>query len=242
MGAIAGDVIDQAFRELNLITIGRAPTAEEVGDTLPRLEALVSSLMGYELGAPLRLWHLPEAWDASLDPRHPLTPENLENTTVEPWQYLPPNVRVVVKGAGERTVYLPGSPPDGARLQVVDAGSTVTTLTLNANGLLVAGASTLAVVPASVNGTVWFFREDLGDWIQLPGSFLEGSEMPLPDEFDDLFVCGLALRISRRYGVAATEEVIQRYTDMLQRATNRYRMGGDPLSPAELRTLVRTTP
>lgn len=237
----AGEIIVQAFREGNFTPVGAASTAEELTEAIPRLNSLVFALLGEDVGEELREWTVPQAWSPAQEERHPLTPLTGETTTV-PYAYLPENVRVNVTITGTRTLYLPGIPSDGARFGVNNIGSSGVTLTLHANGRLIAGAAQLSGTPASFHGRSWMYRADLGNWIELVQLVNSASEIPFPEEYDDFFVTGLYMRLARRFGKEVSPEIAQRNESMLARIQRRYKARERPLSAAELREYMRRAP
>jgi hypothetical protein len=156
---------------------------------------------------------------------------------MDTWPYPPENSRLVVTITAPKTIYFPAEPTDGARMAYVDAGSTAA-LTINGSGRLVQG------VPAieGQGGTRrWFYRADQANWICLEQLQVEDT-VPLPPEFDDLFICGLVVRLAPRFKATVDAAITSRYTDMLERAKQRYTAGEKPKSAAEMRSLLRTTP
>lgn len=237
----AGEIIVQAFREGNFTPIGASSTAEELAESLPRLNSLVASLFGFELGEHYRDWPVPSAWTTAQEQRHPLTPLTETETTVS-WPYPPQNSRLLVSITAAKTVYFPPSPSDGARMALSDIGSAAVNITLDGNGRLIEGGTTKVDVPSNLHGSKWLYRADLSNWIALTSITASTDDMPLPEEFDDLFVTGLAMRLGPRYGVALEPAVAEKYKDMVARLLARYKDNSRPKTAAELRTLLRTTP
>lgn len=128
---------------------------------------------------------------------------------------------MIVSLTSAKTIYFPVNPQDGARISYVDVGSTAE-LTLDGNGRTIEGVTSISGTPPADGKRTWFYRADLGDWIQLK-TLVAADDMPLPEEFDDLFITGLAIRIAPRYGVKMDESVIARFVDMIGRAKHRYK-------------------
>lgn len=236
----AGVIIGEAFREGNFIPVGDAATAAQIAEALPRLNALVETLFGNEMGSPLRDWYTPTAWSAAEEQRHPLTPLTEDESTA-PWAYVPEGSRIVASIGSARTLYFPGNPRDGARMGVNNVGSAAATLTLDGNGRLIEGSTTRAATPAALHGSTWLYRADLSNWILLADITAEGTELPLPNEFDDLFVTGLCMRLAERYGADLRPSVSERHTDMVARFVKRYHPDSRLPSATELRAILRTT-
>jgi hypothetical protein len=234
----AGEIISQAFREPNLTPIGHVTTAAEIADALPRLNNLLFALFGVEIGGEYRNWHVLTVWTSAQEQRHPLTPLT-DTTSTAPWAYPPENSRLLVTISSARTIYFPALPSDGARMMFRDIGSSANP-TLHGSGQLIEGGLTLTDTPVNLDGAEWLYRGDLGGWIRLSPISAAGSVMPLPTEFDDFFVTGLATRLAPRFGIAPAAETVARYDEMRSRILSRYK--DRVRSAAELRSLIRTTP
>ncbi len=229
------EIIVQAFRDGNFVAVGEGTTAEELLEAVPRLNNFISSLFGIELGEALREWYAPQSWNPAAPLRYPLTPDGSGATSADPWIYPPANVRLLVKIADPRTIYFPASPNDGARMAYADAGSTGA-LTLHGNGRMIEGAASLLMNPATMNGRKWLYRADLGNWIELR-RLASMDAVPLPEEFDDLLVTGLIIRLASRYQTPADPTVIERHGDMLGRLKKRYKQSERMPSTMDLRSM-----
>jgi hypothetical protein len=236
------ELVVQAFREGNFTAVGETTTPEELLEAVPRLRNLISSLLGIELGEAYRDWFVPSEFNPAAPLRYPLTPTGTGVTSTEPWAYPPANVRLLVSVTAAQTIYFPASPSDGARMAYVDINSTGD-VTLHGNGRLIEGAASITTDiggdPAvSFSGRKWLYRADLGDWILLK-TLDKDDESPLPEEFDDLLVTGLAVRMAPRMGVKVDEMILGRYSDMLGRLKKRYKQSERIPSSAELRQAFR---
>lgn len=240
MSSTAGEIIVQAFREGNFVPIGHTSTAEELTEAIPRLNNLIFALFGNELGQEYRDWSVPNTWTAPQEQRHPLTPLT-ESVSSTPWAYPPHSSRLLVSVTTPRTLYFPAAPADGARMLFADIGSTAN-VTLHGNGRLIEGALSVVDTPAALDGRSWFYRADLANWIRLERITDAADELPFPEEFDDLFITGLCMRLGIRFGKPTDPRIEARYADMLARVVKRYREDSTPKSAAELRTILRTTP
>jgi hypothetical protein len=237
MATLVSEIVVQAFREGNFVAVGETTTQEELMEAVPRLNNLISALFGIELGEGFRDWYVPSEWDPAAPLRFPLTPTGTGAAAAEPWAYPAPNVRLLVKIDEPMTVYFPSTPSDGARMSYVDAGSSAD-ITIDGNGRLIEGAATLTEEPADLSGRKWLYRADLANWIKL-GVLSASDEVPLPEEFDDLLVCGLTIRLAPRFSVPVDETIKQRYVDMLDRLKKRYKQTERMPSSIELRSMFR---
>lgn len=211
----AAQIIQAAFREGNLIPVGKQPTTDQQTEALDRLNRLVRGILGYKMGENLCDWLVPQpqrtAPVAANYPQGPLA-KDLSSAS---YPY-PPNNRRIVYGGTNQTVYFPQNPNPGAQMAVVqgsgagDGGVAGNVLTLNGNGRTIEGSNTKTftfAVPATAPKR-WFYRDDLADWV-LVADMLVGDTLPYPQEFDDFFICALAKRLSGPYGKIIAKETVE---------------------------------
>lgn len=220
MSTAVSEIINQAFRDGNFVAVGEDPTAAEVAEAMPRLNNLIASLFGIELGEVVREWPVPTVWYPTAPLRSQLM--LMGESAAESWAYPPANVRLVVRITAPSTVYFPLDPQDGARIAYADVGSSAA-LTLNGNGRLIDGEEEITGSPPAEGNRTWLYRADLGNWIQLKNPLAADDEVPLPPEFDDLLVTGLAIRLGPRFGVKIDDTIIARFVDMSSRLKKRYK-------------------
>lgn len=242
MSTLVSEIVVQAFREGNFTSVGENTTAEELVEAIPRLRNLISSLFGTDIGEQLRDWFVPVSYVPEAPLRHPLTPSGTGETSGAPWIYPPQNSRLIVKLTEARTLYFPAYPNDGARMSYVDAGSTAGMVTLHGNSRKIEGAASITdgALALALAGRKWFYRADLADWIRIDEPLEAGDPIPLPEEFDDLFVCGLAIRLAPRFQVKIDDNTTARFTDMLDRAKKRYKQSERMPTTHELRQTFRS--
>lgn len=209
--AIASEVITAAYREGNLLSINASPTTAQQTEGLSRLNSLLPSVLGQEVGQELFSLTIGGEYDQG-----DLLPD-----------YLPENVRLVLNVAGAKTYKLHPNPYDGQRVAIVDAADNLTTynVTLNGNGRKIEGAATKVL---STNGQTreWFYRADLGDWKPLTSLALTDS-IPFPAEFDDYFIILLSMRLNPLYGQELQVTSAQWLQSMASRLEARYRRPRD---------------
>lgn len=118
-------IIQQGYREGNLITVGTQPTAAEQTEGLYRLNRLVDGIFGYELGENLEDWLFPSPQrTAPVAARYPQGPFITDTTLLGSqsssciYPYPPTNRRIVF-GAVTGTLYFPEKPEDGSRMALV---------------------------------------------------------------------------------------------------------------------------
>ena len=227
--ALASDIIQDAYREGNLIPVGAVPTDDENTEGLAMLNRAIVSVYGYELGENLLDWLFPApqrtAPVAANFPQAPvITLENAPSKYVYPY---PPANRRIVFGGVAGTLYFPESPEDGARMMLIngsgtgDDGTTGARITIDGNGRTIGGdptyTDTFPVSPA-----YWLYRADLGDWTLITDLDL-GDDMPFPEDFDDFWICFLNMRLAPRYDKVTSAETQKAGLDALKRLKTRYR-------------------
>jgi len=238
MDTLVSEIVVQAFREGNFTAVGETTTAEEMIEAVPRLRNFISSLFGLEIGEALRDWYVPHEHNPAQPLRHPLTPTGDGAVATQPWAWPAANARLLVTSTTPRTLYFHQQPNDGARMAFVDMGGG-SLVTLSGNGRLIEGAPILTALPSALNGRVWLYRADRAEWILLE-RLDENSRVPLPNEFDDLLVCGLCMRLAPRFSVKPDEVIVARYEDMVGRLRKRYKQSERMPSSAELRSTFRS--
>lgn len=202
MSITVSNLIQRAYRENNLIPIGKEPTEVEINESLEVYRSLVASYYGAQVGTLLQDWEAPPSPTSPQPSRFPNYPQK-PYVPIEVWVNPPPNVRIIYnQAAGAQTVYFPPNPNDGARVALVNVGdafSVTNTLTLQGNGRLIEGATSLTVNAPFTVEPVWQYVADSANWVRISELTLE-SENPFPAEFDDFSVAMLAIRRAPTYG------------------------------------------
>ena len=217
----AQTIIQRALRQENIVNIGYSPTTDEQTEYLALLNSLIQQIIGFELGELVYDWPVPPSPTAPYTVPNPNDPYG-DNSIPQSYPYPPVNVRVVTKLTAAQTVYMPQWPNDGSRLTVADAGSTFTTLTLDANGRLITGAATLAVDLASTPQRDFFYRADLADW-RLCSDLSLTDDSPFPAKYDMMLICGLAIWLSPRNGVQPSQVTAEIYQSLVTKFRAQYK-------------------
>lgn len=203
---LASDIISDAYRETNIIPLGVSPTANQTTEALTRLNAIISSLLGNEVGDPLDDINVGGDYDQS------------EILTT----YIPDDSRLVLNLSNAQTFNLDPYPYEGQRLSFIDVGNNLATynVVLDGNGRNIEGSATLTL---STNGDSrqWFYRADTGNWVKAT-TLISSDAIPYPTEFDDFFVTTLAMRINPRYGQSLRPETIESLKRMRSQLRSRY--------------------
>lgn len=209
---LISSIIADAFREGNILPIGKVPNANQGTEALRLFNALVISFYGDEAGEGLLDWPLGsfgcEQTDTSL--------------TLDQRAHPPLNRRLLALNEEAMTVYLPSRPQDGTRMGVADAFGRLAEapITLDANGRTIEGSPTIVLNTNGMN-VEWFYRADLGEWVRLT-SKAETDELPFPADFDNFFITSLAMRLNPRYGRAMDEQSALIYKKERQKFVARY--------------------
>lgn len=189
---LISSIISDAFRESNILPLGKAPTAAQSTEGLRLLQGIIDAIYGGDAGEFLTDWPLGNFGRESPGYDIPLTAEQINHPSI--------NRRLIAVNEAAQTVYLTLWPQDGARMGIADPFGRLAAfpVTLDANGREIEGAATLLL---NANGTFreWFYRADLGDWVRIT-SLLTTDQLPFPTMFDNMFTILLAMRLNPRYG------------------------------------------
>lgn len=211
---LISSIITDAFREANIIPLSASPTTEQTTEALRLLNAGFSAVYGGQAGEALSDWPLGNYGRENSAYDLPLTVIQI--------QHPPINRRLIAVNEAAITVYLPVHPQDGARVAIIDPYGRLTTypVTLDGNGRTIAGSPTITL---NTNGLSreWFYRADLGQWVQLT-SKLSTDEMPFPADFDTYWTISLAMRLNPRYGRTMDEQSALVYRTESQKFVARY--------------------
>lgn len=232
-------LIQAAYREGNLIAVGKQPTTDEVSEALEALNRFVNGIFGYEMGENLFDWLYPVPQrTAPVNANWPQAPgvgpgiAGALGTCGNFTPYPPNNVRIVW-GLRTGTIYAPQAPEPGTRLGFVqgsgagDSGTAGQILTIDGNGRQIQDPldkqfKNSITLTAPANPAQWFYREDLGMWVLCVDMILT-DESPFPKECDDFFICALSKRLAPRYGKITANETIETASITLKRLKARYR-------------------
>lgn len=195
--ATALAIITDAYRESNIIPVGQVPSTNHQNEAFTRLKALIASIYGNDLGAPL------VDWPVGVEDYQ----ESMAGWGSANWSYPQPNVRLVCNLGSAETVYMPFSPDNGARIAVLDRKGNFATynLTLHGNGRTINGADSVTLNTNDYNEG-FIYRADRGEWVLLTALANVNANMPFADAYDDYFVTLLAARLNPRYGRALSQE------------------------------------
>lgn len=187
---LVSSIITDAFRESNMIALGKTPNTNQSTEALRLFNALLEAAYGGDAGEMLQDWPL-----GSFGEDDPATEPASVYDFCEHHPGL--NRRLLALNLAPITVFLASQPQDGARMAIVDpfARLAVVPVTLDGNGRAIDGAAKVTPTAAAE----WFYRADLGAWKRITGVALT-DDMPFPARFDAMFVILLAMRLNPRYG------------------------------------------
>lgn len=191
---LVSQIINDAFRQSNLLALTASPTAAQEEEALRYLNRIVKSVFGNEVGDPLNTF--------------PIGRNGISRPAGFPWWnnvpdnnwFVPKNTRCMLNLQSAVDLYLHPTPDDGTRFSVVDVSNDLSTnnATVHGNGNNIEGSQTITLNTDGQTGE-WFYREDLGNWMK-SAPLLDGDVFPFPEEFDDFFITMLALRLNPAYG------------------------------------------
>jgi len=213
---LVAQIIKDAFRESNLISIGETPSANEQEEALRILQRFIRSLLGNSMGDPLTSYPIGRT--------NVITPSGFPIYSSPPggdW-FIPDNTRLVANLSSAVSIPLHPLPEDGARMAVIDTANNIDTynITLQGNGRTIEGATSLTLDTVGLSAE-WFYRADLGDWKRVSDLVLL-DELPFPEEFDDVFIVFLAMRINPRNTIPLNSQSGMAYAKSLKEFKARY--------------------
>lgn len=215
---LVSEIITDAYRETDIISINATPTAAELAEGLRLLNRVRLSVIGNEAGENLE--------------EYPIGRNNVDAPSGFPYDqdylyqdwFLPVNKRAVMNLETPFTLRLHPKPNDGARFGIVDASLNFATnpVTIDGNGRLVDGATSVVLNTNGYSGT-WFYSAATATWDLVDASVLLADVWPFPPEFDSLFVTMLALRINPRHSLQMDPQSLAEYRRVLGQFKARYR-------------------
>lgn len=233
----ASNIIQSAYRENNIIAVGKSPSAAEEAEALALLNSIVKTVFGTTIGVFAIPWPVPPKPAASYNARYPNNAYEQWPTDSETINHPPNNVRIHYGAQAATKVFLPQVPDDGAQLRVAPNGAdfAANPLTISANGFLINAAPELVIDTTPTEERVFFFRADLSSWTEIvplevvrdttiPGTnrTTTDTEMPFPEEFDDYFIVALNARLSTRNAKQVQEASAARFAEVEKRMKTKY--------------------
>ena len=193
---LISSLITDAYRESNMLPLGRDPTPNQATEALRLYSAILNAIYGGDAGERLQDWPL-----GTFD-RDPTDIEYQIPYTDEQIHHPPINQRLIAVNTQAMTIWLTLHPQDGSRMGIADPFNRLATvpITLDGNGRPIEGAASILL---NTSGTFreWLYRADLAAWVRI--TELEATdENPFPKAYDTMFIILLAMRLNPRYGRA----------------------------------------
>jgi hypothetical protein len=194
---LVSSIILDAFRESNMLPLGKDPTSNQSAEALRLYNALLTAIFGGAAGERLEDWPLGN-FDRDPNGCQLLVDDARKHPRI--------NHRLIAVNTLAMTVWLTARPQDGSRMGIVDPYNRLAAVpvTLDGNGRPIEGAASIVL---NVNGTnrEWIYRADLGAWLKI-SSLIATNENPFPPAFDMMFSILLAMRLNPRYGRTLDEQ------------------------------------
>lgn len=221
-------IITDAYQANNLIALSAIPTAAEQATALRTVNRMFKSLFGNEIGDKLS--------DGVLSVGGITYPDYAYSYPINTFN-IRANTRILNSSTAAVTVNMPTNPEGGSRVSFVDLTGTLATypVTVNPSSRLIQSAATLILNTNSM-AVDWFYRDDLASWQKVSSLALTDS-FPLPEEFEELFVSMLVLRLDPAKNVTFDEQIGYIMKQMIRKLRARYRQTTE--QPAEI-GLLRT--
>lgn len=211
---LVSSIITDAFRESNIIPLGRTPNDSQVTEALRLYNALLKGIYGSDAGENFQDWPLGNFGRESGGWNIPYSDWRINHPTI--------NQRLIALNEAAATVYFTIHPQDGSRMAVVDPFGRLAAfpITIDANGRTIDGNLLLVLNTPNFSGE-WFYRADLGGWVKL-ANLLATDENPFPEDFDMFFSIMLAMRINPRNGRTLDDQTISMLKSSQRDFTARY--------------------
>lgn len=220
----ASVIINRAFRETQIVPSDVAPTDAQITEALPLLQGIIDRYVR----APIIT-----LWLGDLSGIQQQRGQIMRNFTPYADRVaIPQDIYLNCLLTEAKTIKLPPSPGDGARIVILDVGGTFGThfLTIEGNGNLVDGGSSL-VLNASGAGVSLIYRRELAQWNIVLDAVGLSNNLPYPSLYDDLFIIELAMRLEPRYGKEMPAITMEIYKQVRSQFTGRYMMTNSSASP-----------
>lgn len=193
---LISSIILDAFRESNILPLGKDPTSNQATEALRLYNALLSSLYGTEEGERFQDYPL-----GDFD-RNPDDPWYRDLQYLSDWQLNNPpiNQRLIAVNTVARTIWFTPRPQDGARMAIADPYGRLSAfpITLQGNGRPIEGAASI-VLDVDSTFREWIYSAEKAAWIVI-SPVIATDENPFPAQFDIMFSILLGMRLNPRYG------------------------------------------
>lgn len=184
-------ILEKAFFEAGLVTELQNPTPTQINNAMDTLSGIIKFLYGTDVGEMLNPWPLGNYGRAA---QSVMTPSGVMLT------YPPINSALIAVNETAVTLNLPVQPSPGARMGIIDPFNRLADypVTINGNGRSIEGGASVVLNTNGLN-TLWLYRDDTANWVKVT-PLLITDEMPFPDEYDQMFIIMMAMRLNPQYG------------------------------------------
>lgn len=200
---LISSIITDAYRESNMLPLGKAPTPNQSTEALTLYNDLIFSIYGGDAGERLEDWPL-----GNFD-RDPNGCDYIMPYTDHRLHHPPINQRLIAVNIAAMELWLTPRPQDGARMGIADPYSRLSAapITIEGNGRPIEGAASILL---DTDGTFreWFYRADLAAWVKLT-DLAADDENPFPTAYNSMFKILLAMRLNPRYGRALDPQSVE---------------------------------
>lgn len=207
-------LITDAYQANNLIALSAIPTATEQAVALRYTNRIFKALFGNEIGDKLS--------DGVLSTGGITYPDYAYSYPINTFN-VRSNTRIINAATAPVTIYMPTNPQPGARVSFIDLTGTISTnpVTIDGSKRLVESSATL-VMNTNLAGSDWFYRDDLAGW-QKVSSLAVTDNFPLPEEFEELFIAELTLRLDPTVQHPVPNETSFVMKELKRKLRSRYR-------------------
>jgi hypothetical protein len=213
---LVSSIITDAYRESNMLPLGKVPTANQTTEALRLYNALIDAIYGGDAGERLTDWPLGnfERDPNGCDYIMPFSDHRLHHPPI--------NQRLIAVNLAAATIWLTTRPQDGSRMGVADPFSRLSDvpLTIDGNGRPIEGTASIVLNTDGIFRE-WFYRADLAAWVRLT-DLAADDENPFPAAYDNMFMILLAMRLNPRYGRTLDDQSIAALKRNRQEFINRY--------------------
>ncbi len=248
MSTPVATIVSDAYREMNIVAIGLAPTTAQQNEALTLLNDIIRGVYDTEIGERLYDWQVPQPQrTAQVAANYPQLPYPLNtDSTILPFPMtteqdlfitpFPPKNSRMVWGGQTMTIYMPEQPDNGSRMMLVqgsgkgDAGIDGNVATIDGNGRYVGAigqsqATYTFSFETGFQSVSWIYISPTGVWTPVVDLALT-DVMIFPRKHDTYFKTALAIRLAPRYNKAISKETGAAFTAAEAALKTDYRQTG----------------
>lgn len=221
------DIIQSAYRELNLVPAGAELTQTDIDEAVLVLHLIWRSLFYNVVGANLLdISVVKETHQGKLDAA--TTAPQVKDGVY------PANSRIVMNSTLPAKRYLCDNPRDGTLIGAVSFMNSGN-LTVDSNGRYFQPHGRTYVLEPGASVT-WMYRADLGMWMTVAWPAETLDTIPFDPRYDDYFICALARRLASRHAVEPSDNAVRTESWLFNEMMRHYKPSRQVIgtSPADL--------